>query len=278
MSKEKGRVIPPYGDPRHIGAAITLEHVFVSYNGRRVLEDITATFCCGDRVAIVGPNGAGKTTLFKAIVGLIPIEQGHICLHGEDPDARTRLAYVPQREAIDWSFPVTVADVVLMGRYGRLGWFRRPGQRDREIAMESLALVGMEGYADAQIGELSGGQQQRVFLARALTQDADVLLLDEPFTGIDPATQQATLDLLERLQAQGKTVIVATHDLAAVKEHFEKVLALNRRVIAYGSTDEVLKPEVLAKTYGQRLTLLSVNGHHILAIGGLASPGTDSSV
>jgi ABC-type Mn2+/Zn2+ transport system ATPase subunit len=266
MRKRASLVIPPYGDPNHASSAITLEHVTASYNGRLAIEDVTASFCCGERVAIVGPNGAGKSTLFKAIAGLLPIDAGHICLHGEAPDPRGRLAYVPQREAIDWSFPVSVGDVVMMGRYGRLGWLRRPGRRDWEIVARSLAQVGMGEHAQVQIGELSGGQQQRVFLARALAQEADILLLDEPFNAVDLATQQATFDLLEELQRQGKTLLAATHDLATVAEHFDQVLVLNRRVIALGAVEAVFTPEVIAQAYGDQVAMLPANDGHLLAI------------
>jgi ABC-type Mn2+/Zn2+ transport system ATPase subunit len=266
MKRHIGRVIPPYSDPKHALSAITLEHVTVSYNGRPALDEVTATFCCGERVAIVGPNGAGKSTLFKAITGLLPIDAGHICLHGEQPDARSRLAYVPQREAIDWSFPVTVADVVMMGRYGRLGWFRQPGRHDRAIVARSLERVGMADYSQVQIGELSGGQQQRVFLARAVAQEADLLLLDEPFNAVDLATQQATFELLDELQREGKTVITATHDLATVAEHFDRVLVLNRRVIAFGPAAEVFTPQVLTEAYGGQLAMIPANGDMLIGI------------
>ncbi len=266
MKRKIGSVIPPHGEAEHVFSAITLEHVTVSYNGRTAREDVTASFCCGDRIAVVGPNGAGKSTLFKAITGLQPIDAGHICLHGERPDPRGRLAYVPQREAIDWSFPVTVRDVVMMGRYGRLGWFRRPGPHDWEVVERSLAQVGMADYSRVQIGELSGGQQQRVFLARALAQEADLLLLDEPFNAVDLSTQQATFDLLDKLRDEGKTVIAATHDLATVSEHFDGVLLLNRRVIALGPTTEVFTPQLLSEAYGGQLAMIPTNENSLMAI------------
>ncbi len=253
-------------DPAHLRAAVTLEDVTTGYNGQVVVEGVTARIQAGERVAVVGPNGAGKSTLFKAIVGLLPLHRGHVCFQGQCPDPGGRLAYVPQRESIDWSFPVTVADVVMMGRFGRLGWFRNPGPKDRAVVMGSLERVGMAEYAGVQIGELSGGQQQRAFLARALAQEADIFLLDEPFTGVDTTTQAATFAVLDELQREGKTVIVATHDLNSVFRHFDRVLALNRRLIAYGTPEEVFTPEVLAATYGDQVAMLPTDGGLLAAI------------
>jgi len=253
-------------EPSHLEAAVTLEDVTAGYNGHIVIEGITARIAAGERVAVVGPNGAGKSTLFKAIVGLLPLLRGHVCFQGECADPGGRLAYVPQRESIDWSFPVTVADVVMMGRFGRLGWFRNPGPKDRAIVMRSLEQVGMAEYAGVQIGELSGGQQQRVFLARALAQEADIFLLDEPFTGVDTTTQTAIMAVLDDLQRDGKTVIVATHDLNSVFQHFDCVLALNHHLIAYGPPEEIFTPEVLAATYGDQLAMLPTESGLMAAI------------
>ncbi len=254
-------------DPSHLCEAITLEGVTLGYNGQPAVEGVTLTVHCGQQVAVIGPNGAGKSTLFKAIVGLLPLYHGHICIHGEEPRrAGSRLAYVPQREDIDWSFPVTVSDVVVMGRFGRLGWLRWPGRQDWAVVRSALNQVGMAHLADRQIGELSGGQQQRVFLARAIAQDADVLLMDEPFTGVDLATQQTTFEIMDRLRLDGKTVLVATHDLNTVAEHFDQVLALNRRLIAYGPTAKVFTREVLSETYGDQLTLLRTADGTFMAV------------
>jgi len=249
--------IQPAPDEVHVCEAITLVDVTLGYNGQPAVEGVTLTIQCGQQVAVIGPNGAGKSTLFKAIVGLLPLQRGHICIHGEEPQrAGSRLAYIPQREDIDWNFPVTVSDVVVMGRYGRLGWLRWPGRQDWAVVRSVLNQVGMAGLADRQIGELSGGQQQRVFLARALAQDADILLMDEPFTGVDLTTQQTTFEMLERLRLAGKTVLVATHDLNIVAEHFDQVLALNHRLIAYGPTSKVFTRDILKETYGDQLTLI----------------------
>lgn len=238
-------------------AAIELRNVTVSYDRKPAIRSVSVDLPPGERIAIVGPNGAGKSTLIKAIVGLVTLDSGRISVHGQPIErVRQRVAYVPQRGAIDWDFPVLVRDVVIMGRYGRIGWFRRPGSRDREIAAGALERVGMSEYADRQIGQLSGGQQQRVFLARALAQEADVLLLDEPFVGVDAATEEAIFGLLDAARGEGKTVVVVNHDLGAVSRHFELVLLLNGRVVAFGPSEEVLVPDTLRRTYGGRLTML----------------------
>jgi manganese/zinc/iron transport system ATP- binding protein len=207
-------------------------------------------------VGVVGPNGAGKSTLLRAILGLIPLDSGSVEIGGRTIEqARQRVAYVPQTEAVDWDFPVTVLDVVLMGRYGRLGWFGRPGGADLDAARHAVELVGMSDYASRHIRQLSGGQQQRVFLARALCQSADILLLDEPFAGVDATTEQAIFDLIARLTSEGKTLVVVNHDLS-VLDRFDSVLLLNQQVIAFGPTDEVVNDGNLRRTYGGRLTLL----------------------
>jgi manganese/zinc/iron transport system ATP- binding protein len=237
--------------------AISLRNVSVSYERKPAVRNVSLDITVADRVAIVGPNGAGKSTLIKAVVGLVDLDAGRVEVHGH-PVARVRdrVAYVPQRGVIDWDFPVVVRDVVLMGRYGRVGWLRRPGRRDREIAAQALERMGMEEFADRQIGELSGGQQQRVFLARALAQEADVLLLDEPFVGVDAATEEAIFGLLDQAHEEGTTVVVVNHDLGTVRRHFDRVVLMNARVVAYGPPEEALDPELVRKTYGGRLTML----------------------
>lgn len=237
--------------------AIELRNVTVSYDRKPAIRSVSVDIPAAQRVAVVGPNGAGKSTLIKAVVGLVELDAGRITVHGQDvSEVRQRVAYVPQRGGVDWDFPVLVRDVVLMGRYGRIGWFRRAGRRDREIAAAALDQMGMADLADRQIGQLSGGQQQRVFLARALAQEADVLLLDEPFVGVDAATEEAIFALLNTASGDGKTVVVVNHDLGAVGRHFDQVLLLNGRVVAYGPPSETLVPEVLQRTYGGRLTVL----------------------
>jgi manganese/zinc/iron transport system ATP- binding protein len=210
----------------------------------------------GQLVGIIGPNGAGKSTLLKAVLGLIAIDSGTTLIDGEPIErVRNRVAYVPQTSAVDWDFPVTVRDVVLMGRYGRLGWVRRPGRADRTATSESLELVGMTDFADRHIRQLSGGQQQRVFLARALCQQADVILLDEPFAGVDAATERVIFELFRTLTADSRTLLVVNHDLGVLK-NFDRLLLLNQRVIAYGPTHDVATEANIQRTYGGRLSLL----------------------
>jgi ABC-type Mn2+/Zn2+ transport system ATPase subunit len=235
----------------------------VSYGAQPVLEDVAFALPAGRLVGIIGPNGAGKTTLLKSMLGLAPITAGTITAGGAAITRRPSLrrdtggqvAYVPQRDAINWRFPASVADVVLMGRYRRLGWLRRPGPADRAIAQRCLEQVGMQAFAARPITALSGGQQQRVFLARALAQEPDVLLLDEPISGVDAPTQETILSILSSLAAQGKTLLITTHDLRCNMQHFDALLALNRRVIALGPVEQVLTPDVLARTYGVQVML-----------------------
>ena len=214
---------------------------------------------CGRKlVGIIGPNGAGKSTMIKAIMGLIPKASGWVRIYGEPYEEQRRLiGYVPQRESVDWDFPISALEVVLMGRYGHIGWVRRPGKEDRRIAAEALEKVGMGEFRDRQISQLSGGQQQRVFLARALAQDARIYLMDEPFAGVDAATERAIIDILIELRSQDKTMLVVHHDLQTVTQYFDWVIMLNMRVVASGPTDEAFTDENLHKTYGGRLTVLS---------------------
>lgn len=232
-------------------ACLQLEHVTVAYNGKPALDDVTLSVPHGAQVAIVGPNGAGKSTLFKALVGLLPVRRGTILLRGHAPGKHgDTIAYVPQREEIDWGFPVTVADVVMMGRYGTLGWFRRPGAADREVVARCLDELGIAELEKRAIGELSGGQQQRVFLARALAQEPHVLLLDEPFTGVDMNAREALLALLARLRDHDITVLVSTHDMETAATRFELTALLNRRLIAYGEPAAVFTPDHLTEAFG----------------------------
>jgi manganese/iron transport system ATP-binding protein len=230
---------------------LDLECVTVSYAGGPALQEITLAIPHGAQVAVVGPNGAGKSTLFKALVGLLPLRAGSILIHGRAPnDQQDPVAYVPQREEVDWRFPVTVHDVVMMGRYGRLGLLRRPAPADRRAVAAALRTMGLVDLAHRPIAELSGGQQQRVFLARALAQEPHVLLLDEPFTGVDAAVRESVLGVLETLRASHVTALVSTHDLRLASERFELVALLNRRLIAYGPPAEVFRPENVAAAFG----------------------------
>lgn len=230
--------------------AIEVEDLTVMYGDRPALWDVDWRVPRGVRMAVVGPNGAGKTTLLRALMGLVRPVSGSITLFGRPPaEVRRRIGYVPQRTAVDWDFPSTVLDVVLMGRYVHLGWFRRPGPADRERALEALAQVGMDHLADRQIGELSVGQQQRVFVARALAQDADLYLMDEPFAGVDAVTEQALAAVLQRLHAAGRTIVVVHHDLQTVPTYFDWVTLLNVRCVASGPVAEVFTVENLNRTY-----------------------------
>ncbi len=236
---------------------VEIHDMTVAYHRKPVLWDIDLTVPEGSLVGIVGPNGAGKSTLIKAALGLIPTASGRVTFYGEPYiRQRHRVGYVPQRESVDWDFPVTVGDVVMMGTYGQLGWLRRPGRRQRAIAQRCLEQVGMADFADRQIRQLSGGQQQRVFLARALAQDAQVYFMDEPFAGVDAATESAIIGLLQSLRKSGKTVLVVHHDLPTVRRYFDHVILLNMRLIAAGPTDTTFTHENLQKTYGGRLTIL----------------------
>jgi manganese/zinc/iron transport system ATP- binding protein len=237
--------------------ALEIHDMTVAYHRKPVLWDIDLAVPEGKLVGIVGPNGAGKTTLIKAILGLVPLASGKVEIYGRPyREQRKIIGYVPQRESVDWDFPVTVRDVVLMGTYGRLGWFRRPGRAERQIADRCLAQVGMSEFAQRQIRQLSGGQQQRVFLARALAQDARLYFMDEPFSGVDAATEAAILELLQQLRSARKTVFVVHHDLQTVRSYFDYVILLNMRLVAYGPTETTFTPANLHKTYGGRLTIL----------------------
>jgi len=236
--------------------AMTIQQMTVAYHGEPVLLKVSCTARAGALTAIVGPNGAGKSTLIKAALGIVPSAAGSVSFWGEPLGRiRSQIAYVPQRTTVDWDFPVNAVDVVTMGRYGRLGWFRRPGRADRAAALECLDRVGMIEFASAQISELSGGQQQRVFLARALAQEADLFLMDEPFTGVDAATETAIAGVLRDLGAQGRSVVAVHHDLSTVEEYFDDVILLNREVIDAGSVASVFTMENLRRTYGGRLTV-----------------------
>ena len=238
--------------------AIEVEDLTVAYHEKPVLWDVDLKVPKGVLLAIVGPNGAGKTTLLKSILGLIQPAAGTISVFGKPyQEQRKYVAYVPQRGSVDWDFPTTALDVVIMGRYGHLGWFRRPGKQEKDMAMAALKQVGMQDFASRQISQLSGGQQQRVFLARALVQDADVYVMDEPFAGVDTTTEKAIISLLQDLRKKGKTVIVVHHDLQTVKEYFDWVMLVNVRKIALGPVSQVLTKENLIKTYGGREAFLS---------------------
>ncbi|MHB2154784.1 metal ABC transporter ATP-binding protein [Calditrichota bacterium GD2] len=242
-------------------AAIHVEDLTVAYRESPVLWDVDMVVPQGVLMAIVGPNGAGKTTLIKAILGLVKPAAGKVLIFGQPYETqRQRVGYVPQRGSVDWDFPTSVLDVVMMGRYGALGWIRRPGKKERRLALEALDKVGMREFSNRQISQLSGGQQQRVFLARALVQEADIYFMDEPFQGVDATTEKTIVKLLQELRNKGKTVVVVHHDLQTVREYFDWVMLLNVRQIAFGPVDEAFTEQNLRTAYGGKVAFLT---HHV---------------
>jgi manganese/zinc/iron transport system ATP- binding protein len=246
--------------------AIEVNDLTVAYREKPVLWDVDLRVPQGVLMAIVGPNGAGKSTLIKAILGLVRTAAGQVLVHGRPyAEQRKLVAYVPQRGSVDWDFPTSVLDVVMMGCYGALGWLRRPGRKERESALAALEQVGMQDFAERQISQLSGGQQQRVFLARALVQNARLYLMDEPFQGVDAKTERAIVAVLQQLREAGKTVVVVHHDLETVPEYFDQVLLLNVRRIAGGPVSEAFTEENLRRAYGGRVPLLQRRNGHVEA-------------
>jgi manganese/zinc/iron transport system ATP- binding protein len=240
-------------------AAVTVHDLTVAYRENPVLWDIDLSIPTGTLTSIIGPNGAGKSTLLKAILGLVPVAAGTIEIFGHSsPEQRKLVGYVPQRGSVDWNFPTSALDVVTMGTYGQLGWIKRPGKRERERALNCLDQVGMADFANRQISQLSGGQQQRVFLARALVQDAQLYFMDEPFVGVDAATESAIINLLKALRNDGKTVVCVHHDLESAPDYFDYAVLLNVHLIASGPMGDVFTPENLTKTYGGSLNVINV--------------------
>lgn len=236
---------------------IEIQNLTISYNKKPAVRGIELKIPSGQIVGIIGPNGAGKSTLLKGILGLVPKDNGLILVNGSSIENHLKtISYIPQKESLDWDFPVVVHDVVMMGRYPHLSLFGRPGKSDNEKVINALKKVDMLEYRNRQIRYLSGGQQQRVFLARSLAQEADILLLDEPFVGVDAATERAIFQLMRNLKNEGKTILVVHHDLAKVQEYFDYVVMINQRLVAFGPTKEFFIPEYLDKTYGGRLTIL----------------------
>lgn len=250
--------IPRGRRPSHEPTAPILElnGVSVRYDGTVALVDVSFRLEPGERVAVVGPNGAGKSTLFKVVAGVIPPSKGSLHVYGHGPSGHICIGYVPQRSQVDWMFPATVADVVMMGRSARMGLFRWPRRRDWDLVHRSLEQVGMQVLAHKQIGELSSGQQQRVFIARALAQEAELLLMDEPLTGLDIPAQEEILHIFTWLQAQNVTIMAATHDLNLAAQHFDRVMLLNRQLLGFGKSHEVFTPENLREAYGGHVTLV----------------------
>ena len=246
---------------------LKVEHLALYYDGSHALEDITFEVQPGERVAIVGPNGAGKSTLLKIIAGVLKPNEGRIDIYGHDPSGHICIGYVPQRNQVDWNFPVTVRDVVMMGRIGKLGLFHNPTAKDWEIVQQALEIVGITPLANRLINQLSGGQQQRMFIARTLAQEAELLLLDEPLTGLDLTTQEDIFHILEILKSRGVTILLALHDLKLAEEHFDRVLLLNGHLIAYGNPADVLQPNILIQAYGGHLHFLK-NDQEMITVDG----------
>lgn len=249
-------------DEEHpVSSPLSIHDMTVAYHRKPVIWDIDYNASPGELTALVGPNGAGKTTLINAVLDLVPRASGEVRIFGKPyRQQRQRVAYVPQRESVDWDFPISALEVVAMGLYGQIGWCRPVTRSYRQRALHVLERVGMGGFAKRQISQLSGGQQQRVFLARALVQDADIYLMDEPFAGVDAATERAIVSILHELRAAGKSALVVHHDLQTVKEYFDHVILLNMRIVAAGPTEEVFTTENLRNTYGGKLALLDQVG------------------
>jgi ABC-type Mn2+/Zn2+ transport system ATPase subunit len=240
---------------------ISISGLSVSYDRKRVLSNIYTQIPSGAVVGVIGPNGAGKSTLFKAILGLVEINAGIVRIFGEPvEEGRRKVAYVPQRDDVDWQFPATVIDIVLMGRYPHKKWYQRLDHNDLSAARESLKALDIADLETRQIGELSGGQQQRVFIARSLCQGADIFLLDEPFVGVDIMTEQKIISILKSLAAEKKTMLVVHHDLSTVEEYFDHVIMLNQRLVAAGPTTSTFTRENIAAAYGPQLTILHKTG------------------
>ena len=241
--------------------ALNIRNLHTSYQDTKALHDITLSIDTGKIVGIVGPNGAGKSTLIKAVLGLIPIDSGNIKIYGQTLNQmKEKVAYVPQRADIDWNFPIIVKKTVLLGTYPRLGILKRPKRKDKEWAMECLRKVGMEEYANRQIGELSGGEQQRVFVARALAQKADCYFLDEPFVGIDVTSENIIINILRELRRKGKTIFVVHHDLTKVEGFFDDVILINKKLIGCGPVNQVFVPKLVEKDYDTSLSMLQCLG------------------
>ena len=243
---------------------VEVHDLTVSYHQNPVLWNIDLSLPAGALVGILGPNGAGKSTLIKAIMGLLDYNSGYVKLFDQELDkVRKRISYVPQRESVDWDFPASALDVVLMGTYHKLGLFKRPGKKEKALAMACLEKVNMTAFADRQISELSGGQQQRVFIARSLAQEADIYFMDEPFAGVDISTEKAIVGLLKEMTAAGQTVVVVHHDIYSASEYFDWIILLNMHLVASGRTEQVMTDELLQKTYGGKLSLLADVGNLI---------------
>jgi manganese/iron transport system ATP-binding protein len=246
----------PHQEHKQDQPILDVRNLNVRYDGRMALEGITFHLHVGERVAVVGPNGAGKSTLFKVIAGVLSQTSGEVSVYGSGPRGHVCIGYIPQRSQVDWRFPVSVADVVMMGRSAKMRPLTWPSKQDWQQVRQALETVDLGDLASRQIGQLSGGQQQRMFIARALAQEAELMLMDEPLSGLDTPSQEGLLALLGRLQEKGVTVMVATHDLQQAAQYFDRILLINQRIIAFGPAQQVLMPEILMQAYGGRLKIM----------------------
>ena len=263
----------PHDHHKHEQPILDVQHITVHYNGRLAIDDITFHLHEGERIAVVGPNGAGKSTLFKVISGVLPPSSGEVNIFGSRPRGHVCIAYIPQRSQVDWNFPVNIADVVMMGRSAKLGPLNWPHKKDWEYVHHALETVQLTDLASRQISQLSGGQQQRMFIARALAQEAELMLMDEPLTGLDTPSQEGLLDLLDTLKNQKVTVMVATHDLDQAARHFDRIMLLNHQIVAFGNPADVLQTENLLSAYGGRLR--SSSGENVLTVDDCCNEGED---
>jgi ABC-type Mn2+/Zn2+ transport system ATPase subunit len=254
-----------------------VENLAVRYESGAALDDVTFELCAGERVAAVGPNGAGKSTLFKVIAGVLRPTSGQVNVYGQAPGGHICIAYVPQRSQVDWKFPVNVADVVMMGRVRRLGLFRWPRRQDWEFVQEALESVGMDHLAKRQIGELSGGQQQRVFIARALAQGAELMLMDEPLTGLDVNSREAIFNILEKLRERNVTIMLSTHDLNLAAERFDRLMLLNRQLLGFGQAHEIFTPELLNQAYSGHMRLINTANGTMFVSDGCCGGGEETT-
>jgi len=244
---------------------LDVRHLTVRYDGHAVLEEFTFHLHVGERVAVLGPNGAGKSTLFKVIAGVLAADAGEVKVYGSESSRHTCIAYIPQRSQVDWRFPVSVFDVVMMGRTAKMKPFLAPGKSHQTVVNHALETVGMQDLAGRQISQLSGGQQQRMFIARALAQEAELMLMDEPLSGLDDPAQEQLLQLMEKLEKEKVTIMAATHDLDQAAQHFNRIMLLNKHLIRFGASNEVLTPENLKQAYGGRLRMMA-DGKSVLGL------------
>jgi manganese/iron transport system ATP-binding protein len=267
--------LPPPPQHDHASAPIEVKNLSVGYDGHPVLQDISFSIEQAQRVAVVGPNGSGKTTLFKVLAGTLSPDHGEVTVFGHGPCGHVCIAYVPQRSQIDWDFPVSVADVVMMSRARRIGFARWPTRGDWQTVHEALQRVGMDRLSKRQIGELSGGQQQRVFLARALAQEAEVILLDEPLTGLDTPSQEKMFQILDELHQDNVTIMVATHDLNLAADRFDLVMLINRKLVTIGPPDEVFTRDHLMKAYGSQMHVVPIDEHSVAVLADTCCEGDE---